>query len=322
MKAAPTLLDILEARKVLNRYLRPTALHCYPRLSEFLGVEIHVKHENHQPIGAFKIRGGINLLAQLSSEERAAGVIAASTGNHGQSVAYAARLFGVRAVIGVPEGANADKVASMEALGAQVESHGKDFDEAREWVETEAAAHGYRYIHSANEPLLISGVGTMGLEILEAAPDIDVIIVPVGGGSGASGVAIAAKSIKPDLQVLGVQSAHAPAVFESWKARKLLSSDLCETFAEGMATRQAFELTLGILIDRVDDFVLVTDKELYSAIRLLFEHTHNIAEGAGAAAMAACIKMKDQLRGKRVALDLSGGNLTAEQLRKILAGDT
>ena len=188
----------------------------------------------------------------------------------------------------------------------------------REWVEAEAAAHGYRYIHSANEPLLISGVGTMGLEILEAAPDIDVILVPVGGGSGACGVAIAAKSIKPDVQVIGVQSAHAPVVYESWEARKLLSSDLCETFAEGMATRQAFELTLGILIDRVDDFVLVTDGELYSAIRLLFEHTHNIAEGAGAAAMAACIKMKDKLAGKKVALDLSGGNLTAEQLCKIL----
>ena len=189
MTAAPTLLDILQARKVINRYLNPTPLHHYPRLSEFLRVEIHVKHENHQPIGSFKVRGGINLISQLTPEERTAGVIAASTGNHGQSVAYAAGLFGVCAVIGVPEGANADKVASMEALGARVEFHGKDFDEAREWVETAAAAHGYRYIHSANEPLLISGVGTMGLEILEAAPDIDVIMVPVGGGSGACGVA-------------------------------------------------------------------------------------------------------------------------------------
>ena len=318
MTAAPTLLDILQARKVINRYLNPTPLHHYPRLSEFLRVEIHVKHENHQPIGSFKVRGGINLISQLTPEERTAGVIAASTGNHGQSVAYAAGLFGVCAVIGVPEGANADTVASMEALGARVEFHGKDFDEAREWVETAAAAHGYRYIHSANEPLLISGVGTMGLEILEAAPDIDVIMVPVGGGSGACGVAIAAKSIKPDVQVIGIQSVHAPVVYESWKARKLLSSDLCETFAEGMATRQAFELTLGILIDRLDDFVLVTDEELYSAIRLLFGHTHNIAEGAGAAAMAACLKMKDQLAGKKVALDMSGGNLSAEQLRKIL----
>ena len=318
MTAAPTLLDILQARKVINRYLNPTPLHHYPRLSEFLRVEIHVKHVKHQPIGSFKVRGGINLISQLTPEERTAGVIAASTGNHGQSVAYAAGLFGVCAVIGVPEGANADKVASMEALGARVEFHGKDFDEAREWVETAAAAHGYRYIHSANEPLLISGVGTMGLEILEAAPDIDVIMVPVGGGSGACGVAIAAKSIKPDVQVIGIQSVHAPVVYESWKARKLLSSDLCETFAEGMATRQAFELTLGILIDRLDDFVLVTDEELYSAIRLLFGHTHNITEGAGAAAMAACLKMKDQLAGKKVGLDMSGGNLTAEQLRKIL----
>ncbi len=277
-----------------------------------------MKHENHQPIGAFKVRGGINLISRLSPQEKDAGVIGASTGNHGQSVAYAARLFGVRAIIGVPVGANADKVASMEALGAEVEFHGKDFDEAREWVEDQTRLHGYRYIHSANEPLLIAGVGTMGLEILEKMPDVEVIIVPVGGGSGAAGVALAAKTINPRIRVIGVQSEHAPVVSESWKVRKVLSSDLCDTFAEGMATRQAFELTLGMLLEYLDDFVLVSDEELRAAIRLLFDHTHNVAEGAGAAAMAACIKMKDQLAGKKVALDLSGGNLTGEQLREIL----
>lgn len=314
----PTCVDILEARKVVDRYLQPTPLHNYPRLSERTGVEIHIKHENHQPIGAFKVRGGINLISHLDAGEREAGVIAASTGNYGQSVAYAARLFGVRAIIAVPDGANTDKVASMEALGASVEFEGKDFDEAREWVEEQTRLHGYRYIHSANEPLLIAGVGTMGLEILERVPDIDVIIVPVGGGSGASGVALAAKSINPKIRMIGVQSEHAPVVAESWKARKLLSSDRCDTFAEGMATRQAFRMTLDMLIEYLDDFVLVSDEELHDAIRILLEYTHNIAEGAGAASLAACIKLKDQLAGKKVALDLSGGNLTVAQLKGIL----
>ena len=317
----PTFTDVLRARRVIDRYLQPTPLYHYPRLSTTLGCEVWIKHENHQPIGAFKVRGGINLISQLTPDERAAGVIAASTGNHGQSVAYASRLFGVRAVIGVPEGSNPDKVASMEALGAEVSFHGGDFDEAREWVEGEARQRGYRYVHSGNEPLLISGVGTIGLEIVEAVPDIDVILAPIGGGSGAAGIGLAAKALNPDLRLIGVQSAHAPAVHESWNAKKLLSSDKCDTYAEGMATRQAFEMTLGMLVGLLDDFVLVTDDDLDSAIRLLFEHTHNVAEGAGAAAMAGCVMLKDQLAGKKVALDLSGGNLTARQLCRILAAE-
>ena len=314
----PTFTDVLRARRIIDRYLGPTPLHHYPRLSAELGLDVWIKHENHQPIGAFKVRGGINLISQLTPDERAAGVISASTGNHGQSVAFAARLFGVRAVIGVPEGSNPDKVASIEALGAAVSFHGRDFDEAREWVEDEAKRQGYRYIHSANEPLLIAGVGTIGLEIMEALPDVDVILVPIGGGSGATGIGLSAKTINPDVRLIGVQSAHATAVHDSWRARKLLSSGKCETFAEGMATRQAFELTLEMLIELLDDFILVTDDELNSAIRLLFDHTHNVAEGAGAAAMAACVKMKTDLAGQKVALDMSGGNLTADQLCGIL----
>src|SRR5262249_53048433 len=269
-------------------------------------------HENHQPVGAFKVRGGINLISRLSAEERTAGVISASTGNHGQSVAYAARLFGVKAIIAVPEGANKDKVASMRALGAIVETHGKDFDEARMWVEDQSRARGYRYIHSANEPLLIAGVGTIGLEILLMQPRIDVIIVPVGGGSGAAGISIAAKTINPSIRVIAVQSAHARVAYDSWKEKRILSSNTCTTFAEGMATRQAFELTQSVLVRNLNDFILVTDAELHTAIRLLFDHTHNIAEGAGAASLAAALRLKDQLAGKRVALDVSGGNITSE----------
>jgi threonine dehydratase len=314
----PVFSDILEAKRVIDRYLQPTPMHHYPRLSADLGFDVFIKHENHQPVGAFKVRGGINLISRLTEHEKKAGVISASTGNHGQSIAYAAKLFGVKAIIGMPLGSNPDKVAAIRSLGASVEFHGKDFDEAREWVEEQARTHGYRYVHSANEPLLIAGVGTIGLEMLYARPGLDVIIAPIGGGSGAAGSSIAAKTINPKIRMIGVQSAHAPAVHESWRSRKMLSSKMCDTFAEGMATRQAFELTLGILIRNLDDFILVTDDELFSSIRLLFEHTHNIAEGAGAAALAAAVKIKAELSGKKVGLDLSGGNVTAEILKKIL----
>lgn len=314
----PAFTDILDAKRVIDRYLQPTPLHHYPRLSAELGFEVYIKHENHQPVGAFKVRGGINLISRLSPKERDAGVIAASTGNHGQSVAYASRLFGVRAIVAVPEVANADKVAAMQALGADVQFRGRDFDDARIWVEEQAERHGYRYIHSGNEPLLIAGVGTIGLEILEAQPRIDVIIVPIGGGSGAAGIATAAKQIHPGIQIIGVQSAHARVAHDSWRAKKILSSEICTTFAEGMATRRAFELPQRILVELLDDFVLVTDDELMSAIRMLFDHTHNAAEGAGAASMAAAMQLRNRLAGKKVALDLSGGNITAETFRKAL----
>jgi threonine dehydratase len=314
----PVFTDILDAKRVIDRYLQPTPLHHYPGLSSELGFETYIKHENHLPVGAFKVRGGINLISRLSAEERNAGVISASTGNHGQSVAYAARLFGVKAIIAVPEGANKDKVASMRTLGANVETRGKDFDEARMWVEDQSKARGYRYIHSANEPLLIAGVGTIGLEILQMQPRIDVIIVPVGGGSGAAGISIVAKTINPNTRVIVVQSAHATVAYDSWSEKRVLSSNVCTTFADGMATRQAFELTQSVLVRNLDDFVLVTDDDLRSAIRMLFDYTHNIAEGAGAASLAAALKLKDQLKGKKVALDLSGGNLTSEMLKSIL----
>jgi len=314
----PTFTDILDAKRVIDRYLHPTPLHHYPRLSSELGFDVFIKHENHHPVGAFKVRGGINLISRLSMEERKAGVISASTGNHGQSVAYASRIFGVKAIIGVPVEANPDKVAAMRSLGATIEEHGKDFDEAREWVEHEAQIRGYRYIHSANEPYLIAGVGTIGLEMLYARPDLDVLIFPIGGGSGAAGSSIAAKTINPGIRILGVQSESARVAHDSWRERKILASKVCNTFAEGIATRQAFELTQQILVQRLDDFVLVSDQELFAAIRLLFDHTHNVAEGAGAAAMAAAVKLRSDLAGKRVGLGLSGGNLTAEVLKQIL----
>ena len=313
-----TLADVLEARRRISPHLRATPLYPYAGLDELLGAEVWVKHENHQPVGAFKVRGGVNLVSQLGEEERQRGLIAASTGNHGQSVAYAARLHGVAARICVPEDANPVKLAAMRALGAELIVHGKDFDAAREHCERLAAEHGYRYVHSGNEPLLIAGVATGTLEIIEDRPDVDSIIVPIGGGSGAAGACIVAKGIRSSIEVIGVQSEAAPAAFRSWQVRALLDGENT-TFAEGLATRVPFELPQQILWEHLDDFVLVTEDEIRDANRLMIEHTRNLVEPAGAAPLAAALKLRDRLHGKRVALVLSGGNISPVQLADLFA---
>jgi threonine dehydratase len=313
----PTLADVFSARHRIAPHLPATPLYPSAALSELVGTEILVKHENHLPTGAFKVRGGVNLVSQLSDDERRRGVVSASTGNHGQSIAFAAGLFGVRAVVCVPEGANPVKLAAMERLGAELVVHGRDFDDAREHCETLAREHGYRYIHSGNEPHLIAGVGTATLELLETRPDVDVMIVPIGGGSGAAGACVAGKAVKPHLEVIGVQSSAAPAGYRSWRARELLE-DRMETRAEGLATRVAFELPQRILWEQLDDFVLVDEDELERAVVLMIEGTSNLVEPAGAAPLAAALRLGDRLAGKKVALILSGGNISPTQLRHIL----
>jgi len=313
----PTLADVYAARLRIAPHLRPTPLYAHGALSELVGAEIFVKHENHLPIGAFKVRGGVNLVSQLSDGERRSGVITASTGNHGQSIAFAADLFGVRAIVCVPEGANPVKLAAMERLGAELVIHGRDFDDARENCEGLAREHGYRYIHSGNEPHLIAGVGTATLEALEAQPDLDVVIVPIGGGSGAAGACIAGKGIRPELEVIGVQSSAAPAAYLSWQSRQLLE-DRMETRAEGLATRVAFELPQRILWERLDDFVLVDEDELERAVVRMIEGTRNLVEPAGAAPLAAALQLRERLAGRKVALVLSGGNISPGQLSEIL----
>ncbi len=314
----PTLADVHEARDRIAPHLRPTPLYEYASLNELVGAQVFVKHENHQPVGAFKVRGGVNLVSQLSAEERERGVIAASTGNHGQSIAFAARIFGVAATICVPENANPVKVASMRGLGAELVFHGPDFDAAREHCEELAREHGYRYVHSGNEPLLIAGVATETLEILEEQPDTDVVIVPIGGGSGAAGACIVAQAVSPATKVIGVQSEAAPTAYRSWKEHELVE-DRMETFAEGLATRTAFELPQRILWDHLDDFVLVSDDEIRAAQATMIEATRNLVEASGAAPLAAALRLRGELAGKRVALILSGGNATREQLLDVLA---
>ena len=313
----PQLRDVLDAQQTIRPFLDPTPVRAYPSLSDAVGCELFVKHENHQPTGAFKVRGGINLVASLDSQQLAAGAYAASTGNHGQSVAYAASLFDVAATIFVPRGANPVKVSSMRSLGATVIEHGVDFDEARERCEQVAAERGGRYIHSGNEPLLIAGVATATLELLEREPSIEVIVVPVGGGSGAAGACIAAKAIDPRIVVIGVQSEAAPAAYRAWRERRPVTDEM-QTFAEGLQTRVSFEMPQAILAEHLDDFVLVADDELRAATLELIELTRTLVEPAGAAPLAAVHKLRDRLAGRRVALICSGGNVSPAQLRELL----
>src|SRR5713101_1942551 len=313
----PNFQDVLLARRQIRPYLPRTPLHSYPAMNPLLGTDAYIKHENYQPVGAFKVRGGINLISQLSPEERERGVIAASTGNHGQSVAYAARLFGVNARIVVPEKANPGKVAAMQGMGAEVIFHGATYDESKLHCETLAHEYGYRYIHSGNEPLLISGVATEALEMLEDEPGLEVIIVPIGGGSGAAGVSIVARAINPHIQVIGVQSEASPAAYEAWHQRRLVEAPN-RTFAEGLATGVAFELPQKIMRDLLHDFMLLSEEEIMRAMVWMVEHAHTLAEGAGAAPLAAAYRMRDELKGKKVGLVCSGGNTSLEHLRLAL----
>ena len=276
-----------------------------------------MKHENHQPVGAFKVRGGVNLVACLTPEERTAGVLGASTGNHGLSVAFAAQRFGVHATIFVPEGANPVKVERIRDLGAEVVVTGADFDEAREACADHAAVKGGRYIHSGDEPLLIAGVATQTVELLEAAPDLDAVVVPVGGGSGAAGAVIAAAAMAPQVEVIGVQSDAARTAHDAWRERTP-KSGTTSTFAEGLATRESFDLPQRILAGGLTEFVLVSDDDIRAAMVLMIETTQNLVEAAGAAALAAVMRHRERFAGRRVGVVASGGNVTLEQLRALL----
>jgi threonine dehydratase len=314
-----TYANVIDALPRVRAELNPTALLEWPGLSELLGCRFYLKHENHQPTGAFKVRGGVNLVSTLSDADRKAGVLGCSTGNHGQSLAYAARRFGVRCTIVVPQGNNPDKNRAIRLFGADLIEHGRDFDEARDYVEKVLAPQGGRYVHSANEPKLIAGVGTMAVEIFDALPAPDVIFVPIGLGSGVCGTGIVARARGPRTKVVGVQAEGADAVSQSWKTGQWHETAVAATWAEGVATRRPAALTLELMRTILDDVVLVNDDELRRACRLILEHTHNIAEGAGAAAMAAALKTRERWAGQTVVGIISGGNLNLSQLPEILA---
>jgi threonine dehydratase len=316
---APSFQDVLRARAVVRRYLEPTPLISRPAIDERLGFTAYFKCENMQPIGAFKIRGGIYFMSRLSDDERARGVVTASTGNHGQSIAYSAREFGVRAVIYAPEGANPGKVAAMKRLGAEVVLTGRDFDESRIAAAERAIADEMRFIHSANEPDLIAGVGTYALELIESVPDLDTVLVPIGAGSGVCGTLTVIKAINPAIRVIGVQTTQMDVVYRSWKEGRLVSLEGGSTFADGLATRVAFELPMKIINEQIDDITLVSEEDLCRAIVLLLEDAHLVAEGAGAATTAAAMNLREELAGQKVALIVSGGNITLDTLRWAIA---
>jgi threonine dehydratase len=313
----PTLTDVYAARPRVARVVRPSPLMRHPLLSLETGLDIQVKHENHNPTGAFKVRGGVNLIASLDAAGRR-GVITATTGNHGQSIALACQREGVPCTIVVPLGNNPEKNAAMRALGAELIEFGRDFDEAREHVEQLQHERQLRYVHSANEPLLIAGVGTYALEIFEEQPDVDAIFVPIGAGSGASGCTIVRTGLGSRARVIGVQSARADAFTRSWRSRTRVVGEKADTFAEGMATRVTFDLPFGILERELDDIVTLTEAELAEGVRLALRTTHNLAEGAGAAPLMAAMTRRDQLAGTRVVCVMSGGNIDRATLARVL----
>ena len=313
----PTLRDIYRAKKTIAPYMSRTPLHYSAGLSEMLEAEVYLKHEEYLPLGAFKGRGGINLLSSLTDEEKRQGVITASSGNHGQSIASACKLFGVRAIIGLPENANPNKVAAMRALGAEIIFQGADFDAASVHCEALAKEEGYRFVHPVNDSVIIAGVATQALETIEDLPDVEVLMLPLGGGSGVCGACIVAKGIDPSIEVLAVQSEQAPASYRSWKQGELVEAEM-NTIAEGVATRSGYELPQKIMKELLNDFLLVSDSDIQRAIGTLVDKAHTLAEGAGATALAGAINHPNKVKGKKVAITISGGNITTDQLRRSL----
>lgn len=315
----PSLHDVKAARARIDDVIKPTRVLRHPLLAEALGADVYVKHENHNPTGAFKVRGGLNLVRSLAGDLRTRGVITASTGNHGQSIAFACREEAVACTVYVPVGNNPDKNAAMRAWGASVVEYGRDFDEAREALERSAAVEGARYVHSANEPLLIAGVATMALELFDAlAPDV--VFVPIGGGSGATGLCLVRSALGLPTRIVGVQAERANAFAQSWRSGTRVVGSSADTFAEGVATRVTFDLTFEYLARELDDVVTLTEEELADGVRMALHLTHNLAEGAGAAPIAAARKCAGDIRGQTVVCVMSGGNIDSSSLRRILDG--
>jgi threonine dehydratase len=315
-----SLSDIEAARDRIAPHLSPTPLREYPRLAELAGADVRlfVKHENHQPTSSFKIRNGLSFMTALTPADRARGVVGASTGNHGQGIAYGGKLLGVSTTICVPAGNNPDKNAAMRALGGTVVEEGRDYDDAVGVMLRIAHEQGKVIAHSTNDPRIVAGAGTMTLEILEQEPALDVLLIATGGGSQAVGAMAVARALKPAMQVIGVQAAGAPAIHDSWHARRRITTERADTFAEGVATRTAYDLTFPALLEGLADLITVTDAEIAEALRTILSVTHNVVEGAGAMGYAALPKLRDRLAGKRVGIVFCGGNLDTDTLRRIL----
>ncbi|MDA0834879.1 MAG: threonine/serine dehydratase [Planctomycetota bacterium] len=314
----PIFTDVLAARDVIRPYLLRTPSLRYPLLDKLLDAKVYVKHENHLPTGAFKVRGGIHLVSQLDDETKRRGVLAVSSGNHGQSIAYASHLFGVKATVvmfGIP---NPIKREAIESWGAHVIAHGKNSGEARIFGEHLTAEHGYRNISACDEPELIAGVGTCTVEVIEDVPDVDMIFVPIGGGSSASGACLAVEGMKPSVEVIGVGAKRAPASYLTWKHLARTEAEVEPTIAEGLAVNEPFMLPQQILWERLNDFLMVDDQQLQNAVRHFLEKVRTLVEPAGAAALAGALSIPDRVRGKTIVLIASGANISPEHLKRCL----
>lgn len=312
--------DVDAAHRRISSYLPPTPFRRYPRLSRIVGhgIDVFVKHENHQPTNSFKIRNGLSFMTALDADGRKRGVVGASTGNHGQGLAFGGQMLGVSVGICVPSGNNPDKNAAMRALGATVVEEGRDYDDAVAAMNRIAADEGRVIAHSTNNPYIVAGAGTMTLEILAQQPDIEALVIAIGGGSQAVGAMTVARTLAPHVQVYGVQAAGASAIHDSWHAHTRLTKPRADTFAEGVATRTTYDLTFPALQDGLAGFVTVSDAEIAESLRTIVAETHNLVEGAGAMGFAALPKLADRLAGKRVGIIFCGGNIDAALLRRIL----
>jgi len=306
--------EVVRSRSVVRNFVKPTQLLYYEGLSRLIGAHIYVKHENHNPTGTFKIRGGTNLMYHLKQRD-IEGVITFSTGNHGLSIATAARWFGLNAVIVVPENNNPVKNRAIIESGAELVEAGRTFEEASQKVDQLCQERSLYFAHPANEPLLINGVGTEFLEIIEELPDIDVMIVPIGAGSEAAAAIITLRAFRQDIDVIAVQAKNSPAAYNSW-----LGKEVCQapnsTFAGGFATGKAYEVPFEIYKDGLDEFMLITEDEIYDAIGLSLYYTHNLSEGAGASTIMASYRIRERLKGKNVVLQMSGCNASPEEIRE------
>ncbi len=314
----PAFIDILAARRLIQRYLNPTPFYESTALGGMLGCRLFIKYENHQPVGAFKVRGTLNKVLCLTDDERARGVVTASNGNHGQGVCYAARITGVRATVVMPEKANPDKAEAMRTLCTEVVHEGRDFEEANAKALELEREKGFVYFHAANDPWIIAGHGIVGLEMLEVQPDLDAVVVPVGAGGLMSGVALAAKTLNPRIEVIGVQAKNCAPYVASLRAGRIVNAPSANTFAEGLASKHPTELPFRMISRLVDEVIEVSEEEMRRAVVLLLEKTHNLAEGAGAAGTAGVVQLHERLAGRKVGTILSGGNLNRHQLERAL----
>jgi threonine dehydratase len=313
----PQFTDVLRARQILRPHLPPTPAWSYPALDAVCGTRVLVKHENVQPTGAFKVRGGLTLLARMAAADRPRGVVTYSTGNHAQSIAYAAREYAAPCTVVMPEGANEAKHRAVEALGADVLLRGATLEDAATAAGEIATSGGARLISPADEPALVAGVGTAYLELLTTAPDLDVIVVPVGGGSNAAAASLVVRALAPRVEVIGVQSDAAPAAHDSWRAGHPVERHN-NTEVEGLATGRGFALTQRLMRDGLTDFRLVSDHHIRVAQRLLLSHAHTLAEGAGAAGLAVVLADPSRFAGRQVGIVCTGGNASLDQLRRLL----